>query len=67
MLTGKPPYYSEQIPILYSYIKNAPLHFPCYVSCEAKDLIQVKLYCYQTINCVETFSERSKSKVRSSG
>ena len=41
MLTGRPPFYSEQIPILYNYIKNAPLQFPPGISCEAKDLLQV--------------------------
>ena len=41
MLTGKPPYYSEQIPILYNNIKRAALQFPRGISPEAKDLIQV--------------------------
>jgi len=40
MLTGKPPYYSEQIPILYNNIKRATLHFPRGISPDAKDLIQ---------------------------
>lgn len=40
MLTGKPPYYSEQIPILYNNIKRAALQFPRGISAEAKDLIQ---------------------------
>ena len=40
MLTGLPPFYSENIKELFKNIKNAQLQFPASVRAEAKDLIK---------------------------
>lgn len=40
MLTGLPPFYSENIKELFKNIKNAQLQFPAAVRAEAKDLIK---------------------------
>jgi len=40
MLTGLPPYYSQNINIMYQKILNGELRFPEYVSSEAQDLIE---------------------------
>lgn len=40
MLTGLPPYYSQNINIMYQKILNGELRFPDYVSSEAQDLIE---------------------------
>ena len=40
MLTGKPPFYSEDISTIFTNIKLGRLTFPWDVSAEAKDLIQ---------------------------
>lgn len=40
MLTGLPPFYSENINEMYEYILKGNLKFPSYVSAEAQDLIK---------------------------
>lgn len=39
LLTGSPPYYSEDLDELFQNIKQAKLSFPPYISANAKDLI----------------------------
>jgi len=40
MLTGLPPFYSQNINIMYQKILNGELRFPSYVSAEAKSLLE---------------------------
>eukprot|EP01115_Flamella_aegyptia_P005059 TRINITY_DN2149_c0_g1_i2.p1 TRINITY_DN2149_c0_g1~~TRINITY_DN2149_c0_g1_i2.p1 ORF type:complete len:309 (+),score=81.45 TRINITY_DN2149_c0_g1_i2:500-1426(+) len=40
MLTGLPPFYSQNINIMYQKILNGELRFPSYISAEAKDLLE---------------------------
>jgi len=40
MLTGLPPFYSQNINIMYQKILNGELRFPSYVSQEAQDLLE---------------------------
>jgi len=40
MLTGLPPYYSQNINIMYQKILNGELRFPDFVSSDAQDLIE---------------------------
>jgi serum/glucocorticoid-regulated kinase 2 len=39
MLTGNPPYYNDDLTMLYEGIKYGELDFPKGISSEAKDLI----------------------------
>ena len=40
MLTGEPPYYNDDIPIMYKQIKEGILNFPKNVTIEAKNFIK---------------------------
>lgn len=40
MLTGLPPFYSQNVNVMYHKILNGELRFPPYISSEAKSLIQ---------------------------
>lgn len=42
MLTGDPPYYNDDIPIMYKKIKEGNLTYPSYVSQKARNFINVE-------------------------
>ena len=42
MVTGEPPFYSDDIPTLYKNIKEGQLKLPKYLTEEAKMLIKVR-------------------------
>ena len=42
MLVGEPPYYSDDIQVMYKNIKEGYLRLPKSISEESKDLIKVK-------------------------
>eukprot|EP00002_Diphylleia_rotans_P007945 TRINITY_DN1759_c0_g1_i1.p1 TRINITY_DN1759_c0_g1~~TRINITY_DN1759_c0_g1_i1.p1 ORF type:complete len:397 (-),score=105.82 TRINITY_DN1759_c0_g1_i1:291-1481(-) len=44
MLTGLPPFYSQNVNVMYHKILNAELRFPAYVSPDAKNLIEGLLH-----------------------
>jgi hypothetical protein len=44
MLVGIPPYYNENINMLYQNIEKGKLKMPKYLSAEAKKLLTVRLF-----------------------
>ena len=44
MLTGEPPYYSDDIPTMYKNIKDGNLKMPANLSDDAKSLMKVDFY-----------------------
>lgn len=43
MLTGQPPFFTEDVTVLYKRIANARLRFPVDISEPARDLIQLMM------------------------
>ena len=45
MLVGMPPYYNDNIKVLYQNIEKGKLKMPKYLTTEAKKFLLVRLFC----------------------